>query len=209
MFTDRVDAGRQLAVALGKLDAAASVVLALPRGGVPVAAEIAKASGAPLDLVLVRKVGLPQQPELAVGAIAEGAASSLLLNDEVCRLGGLDRAAVERLAEPEREELKRRSRVYMAGRPHLDLVGKTAVLVDDGLATGASMRVAIEAVRSRNPSHVVVAVPVASPDVAAEIGKLVDRIVCLETPVPFMAIGEHYRDFSQLEDEEVIEALGR
>ena len=209
MFTDRVDAGRQLAVALGKLDAAASVVLALPRGGVPVAAEIARASGAPLDLVLVRKVGLPQQPELAVGAIAEGAASSLVLNDEVCRLGGLDRAAVERLAEPEREELKRRSRVYMAGRPHLDLVGKTAVLVDDGLATGASMRVAIEAVRSRNPSHVVVAVPVASPDVAAEIGKLVDRIVCLETPVPFMAIGEHYRDFSQLEDEEVIEALGR
>ena len=206
-FRDRSDAGRRLAHALGRLDGAKTVVLALPRGGVPVAVEIARANGAPLDLVLVRKIGRPEQPELAVGAIAEGTAASLFVNEELCRSVGLDRTEVEKLATAERAELQRRLSVHMAGRPHLDLAGKTAVLVDDGLATGASMRVAIDAVRSRRPAGIIVAVPVAPTEVVAELEPLVDRLVCLETPRPFMAIGEHYESFRQLEDAEVVDAL--
>ncbi|MDR3472073.1 MAG: phosphoribosyltransferase family protein [Devosia sp.] len=207
MFENRIDAGRRLAERLGPLDPKTTVVLALPRGGVPVAAEIARATGAPLDLVLVRKVGLPTQPELAIAAIAEGAASSLLLNADLCSAFGLKRADVERLAKPEREELERRRVVYLGKRPHIDLASKTAVLVDDGLATGASMRVAIRAVRERNPAHIIVAVPVAPRDVAAQLREEVDEVICLETPTPFIAIGEHYRAFPQLEDAEVIAAL--
>ncbi len=199
---DRRAAGRALAEALDRYAGRKDViVLALPRGGVPVAAEIARGLDVPLDVMLVRKLGAPWQPELAMGAIASGGVR--VMNDEVVRGMGISPEAIEQVAQEELKELERRERAYRGNRPWPDLTDKTVILVDDGLATGATMHAAIDAVRAQNPAQIVVAVPVAPPDTVRALEPLVDEVVCLFQPEPFMAIGQWYQDFSQLTDAEV------
>jgi putative phosphoribosyl transferase len=211
MFADRTAAGRQLAARLTHLKGRKrSVVLALPRGGVAVAAEIARALEAPLDLVLVRKIGAPGQRELAIGAVAEGEPPEVLLDTGA--IGCLDVAKAYIDAETERQvrEIARRRGVYRraaSGSMPAPIDGRTVVVVDDGLATGSTMRAALHAVRRRNPARVVLAVPVAPADTLEALRPEVDEIVCLETPDPFLAIGLHYADFHQLDDTEVIGLL--
>jgi predicted phosphoribosyltransferase len=208
LFRDRAEAGRVLA---GKLQAYAGrpdvVVLALPRGGVPVAFEVAQALGAPLDLFLVRKLGLPGHEELAMGAIATGGVR--VLNDEVVRLLRVPPEVIDIVAAEEQQELQRREREYRGDRPPLDVRGRTVILVDDGLATGSTMRAAVAALHRLQPSRVVVAVPVAAPETCEEFRSEVDDIVCAQTPEPFRAVGLWYQDFSQTSDEEVRELLQR
>ncbi len=205
-FDDRRAAGRQLASAVGRLRLRPPlVVLGLPRGGVPVAFEVARALRAPLDVMLVRKVGMPGHPELALGAIATGGVTVR----QPLGYDGFDSDAQEfaTLAESERGELGRREQVYRAGRPPLELTGKTVVLVDDGLATGATMLAAVRAARKAGATAVVVAAPVASDESAALIGAECDEIVILRIPPLLRAVGESYVDFGQVEDNEVCELL--
>ncbi|MDT7789573.1 MAG: hypothetical protein QOF58_7992, partial [Pseudonocardiales bacterium] len=206
VFRDRRDAGRVLARMLegyrGRDDV---VVLALPRGGVPVAYEVATALGAPLDVFVVRKLGVPGHEEVAMGAIATGGVT--VLNDDVIRGLGISPEAVQQMAEREGRELLRRERAYREGRRPPDLSGKTIILVDDGLATGASVRAAIRAVRQHRPARIVVAVPAAPAPTCGELADLVDDVVCASTPTPFVAVGESYWDFTQTTDEEVRELL--
>jgi uncharacterized protein (TIGR00369 family) len=204
-FRDRSDAGRQLASRLLPLRGKDVVVLALPRGGVPVAAEVAKALDAALDVVLVRKLGVPAQPELGMGAIGEG--DTRVINAEVVRYAGVsaaDIAAVERL---ERAELERRIMRYRGGAPSEPLAGRIAVLVDDGIATGSTARAACQVVRVLGAARVVLAVPVAPPSASAALVGDADEVICLEAPDRFLAIGEWYEDFSQTSDEEVVALL--
>jgi predicted phosphoribosyltransferase len=206
-FADRRAAGRQLAAAVARLRLQAPVVvLGLPRGGVPVAVEVAQVLRAPLDVMLVRKVGMPGQPELALGAVATGAVTVR----EPLDYGGLEPGTQEfaALAERERRELVRREQLYRAGRPPLELAGKTVVLVDDGLATGATMLAAVRAARKAGAATVVAAAPVASDEAAARIGAECEQLVILEIPSSLHAIGEWYLDFGQVEDSEVCELLG-
>jgi len=207
-FRDRAHAGRVLARALlayaGRDDV---VVLALPRGGVPVAAELARALGAQLDVFVVRKLGLPGHEELAMGAVAPGGV--LILDDRLVRGLGIPDEVLQETVEKELRELERREAAYRAGRPPLDLEGKTVILVDDGLATGATMRAAALALRKYRPARVVVAVPVASAETCDEFRADVDEIVCALTPSPFHAVGLWYDDFSQTSDEEVRDLLLR
>jgi predicted phosphoribosyltransferase len=208
MYADRADAGRALANALAHLRAAPdAIVLGLPRGGVPVAYEVARALGLPLDVLVVRKLGLPQQPELAMGAIASGGA--VVVNDEVVRYLGSRREAFEAVRAREQVELERRERDYRGARPPLELAGRTAILVDDGLATGATMEAAVRALRSLGARRVVVAVPVASQEAVERIEALADEVVCLATPPFFSAVGQWYADFGQTEDAEVRDLLAR
>lgn len=205
-FRDRADAGRVLARELARYRADPQVVvLALPRGGVPVGFELAQALGAPLDVFVVRKLGAPGQPELAVGAIASG--GTLVVNEQVVRELGIARVAVERRAAAEREELARQERTYRDGHPAIDVEGRTVVLVDDGLATGASMRAAVLALRERHPRRIVVAVPVAAREICADLRRVADEVVCASTPDPFLAVGAWYEDFAQTTDDEVRELL--
>ena len=201
-FLDRADAGRHLAP---KLNAYANrddvIVLALPRGGVPVGAEVAAALAAPLDVFLVRKLGVPGQPELAMGAIASGGVR--VLNEDVLEQVRPPAAALERVAAAEAAELDRRERAYRGGRPPADVRGKTVILVDDGLATGASMRAAVAAVRKLDPARVVVAVPVGATETCADLRAEADEVVCLQTPAPFYAVGQWYVDFGETSDDEV------
>ena len=203
---NRQTAGQVLAEALksqaGRDDV---IVLALPRGGVPVAAEIARALDAPLDVMLVRKLGVPGYPELAMGAIASGGVR--VMNDEVVRYSGAGEADIEAVVEAEGRELARRERVYRGDRPWPDLKGRCVILVDDGLATGATMHAAIDAVRAQQPGRIVVAVPVAPPDTVRALEPLVDEVVCPLQPESFMAIGQWYRDFTQTSDAEVLGLL--
>ncbi|HET7453499.1 MAG TPA: phosphoribosyltransferase family protein [Thermoanaerobaculia bacterium] len=202
MFIDRKDAGRALAEKLSRYAGRADVVvLGLPRGGVPVAAEVARALAAPLDVFVVRKIGLPGNPELAMGAIASGGVT-VLSTDLIARLR-VPPAAVEETIAREREELARRERSYRGGRGAPDLAGRTVLLVDDGLATGATMRAAVASVRKLRPRAIVVAVPVASPSACADAAAEADACVCLATPPDFTAVGEWYVDFGQTTDEEV------
>ena len=205
-FRDRAHAGRVLARALlayaGRDDV---VVLALPRGGVPVAAELARALGAQLDVFVVRKLGLPGHEELAMGAVAPGGVR--VLDDRLVRGLGIPDEVLQETVEKELRELERREAAYRAGRPSLDMEGKTVILVDDGLATGATMRAAALALRKVKPARVVVAVPVASAETCDEFRADVDEIVCALTPSPFHAVGLWYDDFSQTSDEEVRELL--
>ncbi|TXS24222.1 phosphoribosyltransferase family protein [Streptomyces sp. gb1(2016)] len=207
LFTDRTDAGRQLAEALRHLERRDPVVLGLPRGGVPVAYEVARALGAPLDVIVVRKLGVPYRPELGFGAIGEGGAR--VISDEIVRHAGVREKDLEAVERAEEAELLRRAQTYREGRPRLPLEGRTVVVVDDGIATGATARAACQVVRAQGASHVVLAVPVASPDVAARLREDVDEVVCLSTPHLFSAVGEWYRDFSQTSDEEVVSLLAR
>ena len=204
-YRDRAEAGRYLATEL--MDYANRndvIVLGLPRGGVPVAFEVARALGAPLDVFLVRKLGLPGHEELAIGAIASGGVR--ILNEAVLRQIPLDEAEIDAIAAREQAELDRREKLYRGGRPPLDPRDRVVILVDDGLATGASMRAAVEAVRRMGPKRVVVAVPVAARETCEDLGREVDELVCPVTPEPFYAVGLWYDDFSQTTDEEV-EAL--
>ncbi len=204
---DRRTAGKTLANSLqhyaGRDDL---VVLALPRGGVPVAAEIARALKAPLDVMLVRKLGLPGHPELAMGAIASGGAR--VMNEDVVRHSGVSPEAIEAVVDAESRELQRREHAYRGNRPWPDLKGRCVILVDDGLATGATMRAAIEALRTQEPERIVVAVPVAPPETVRELEKIVDELICPLQPESFMAIGQWYGDFHQVPDAEVVKLLG-
>ncbi|MCL4764613.1 MAG: phosphoribosyltransferase [Hyphomicrobiaceae bacterium] len=206
-FRDRRSAGKALAQRLVDLELADPVVLAMPRGGVPVAVEIARALDAPLDLVLVRKIGVPYQPELAVAAIVDGSAPEIVVNDDVARLAGVDRSYIDEQAREELAEIERRRHAYLAGRPRVALEGRTLVLVDDGIATGASIRAALAALKRKAPRKLILAVPVAPAETVASFSEQVDEVVCLSTPEPFLAIGIHYRDFHQVPDDEVVRLM--
>jgi len=203
MFGDRREAGQKLAGRLRALGLHDPVVLALPRGGVPIGTEVARALKAPLDLVIVRKVGAPGNAELAVAAIVDGNPPEVVLNREIVEAYGLDDITLGVMADRERPEMERRRHVCRAGRPPLPVAGKTSILVDDGAATGTAMKVAIRALKRHSPREIVVALPVAPPEAVAELGREADRIVCLSEPSRFHALGYHYRDFPQLADEEV------
>jgi putative phosphoribosyl transferase len=209
MLADRQEAGRRLAEKLVALVTAETVVIALPRGGVPVAFEVARVFHLPLDLMPVRKVGLPGHDELAVAAISGRDGAVMVVNDEIAAAAKLRREDIQRLAEPERKELRRRVALYQGGRPAADLEGKTVIVVDDGMATGATMKAALTAVRAAQPARVILAVPVAPEDMLAEMQPLADTIVCLENPHPFIAVGAHYRSFGQVDDASVIALLDR
>ena len=203
MFPDRREAGRRLARRLGHLRSADPLVLALPRGGVPVGLEIATALEAPLDLVLVRKLGVPWQPELALGAVVDGAAPHTVLNDSVVRATRITPAEIEAIARSERAEIERRRRLWLSDRARAPVKGRSAILVDDGVATGASVRAALEALRLQAPKRIVVAMPVAPRDTARELERECDEAVFLLTPEDFFALGQFYEDFHQLTDDEV------
>ena len=207
MFRDRNDAGRQLAGRLTSFRGGDPVVLALPRGGVPIGAEIARAIDAPLDIVLVRKIGVPFQPELALGAIVDGEEPELLIDDQLMTLLAIPQRYVEEQRRRQLKEIERRRRLYLAGRPPVAVAGRTAIVVDDGIATGYTVRAALRAIRRRGPRHLVLAVPVAPPETVASLAAEVDEIVCLSTPDHFGAIGQFYADFRQIEDAEVIVLL--
>jgi predicted phosphoribosyltransferase len=208
IYRDRTEAGRRLAARLtdyaGRHDV---LVLALPRGGVPVAYEVARALQAPLDIFLVRKLGLPGHEELAMGAIATGGVR--VLNEDVVRHLRVPGEVIDAVAMEEQRELERRERAYRGDRPAPDVKGKIVILVDDGLATGSTMRAAAAALRQQQPARIVVAVPVSAPQTCDEYRMGVDEIVCAVTPEPFQAVGLWYEDFSQTSDEEVRELLAR
>jgi predicted phosphoribosyltransferase len=207
-FHDRVEAGRLLAeaVAAHLRDRTNLIVLALPRGGVPVGYEVARALGAPLDVFIVRKLGVPRHEELAMGAIASGGVR--VMNEDVLRHVPVPAGEIEAVAAREQAELLRREKSYRGSKPPLDVRGKTVVVVDDGLATGSTMRAAVRALRAMDAGSIVVAVPVAARETCDDLRAEVDDIVCLRTPEPFQAVGLWYEDFSQTSDEEVHELLG-
>ena len=208
LFRDRREAGRLLAA---KLTAYANrpdvIVLALPRGGVPVADEVARALGAPLDVFVVRKQGVPGSEDLAMGAVATGGVR--VLNDQLVNRLGIPDHLIDAVAVREGQELARRERLYRGGRPLLDVRDRTVILVDDGLATGATMHAAIAALRQLHPARIVVAVPTASPETCEEMRAEVDDVICAITPEPFQAVGRWYQDFAQTTDEEVQDLLTR
>jgi predicted phosphoribosyltransferase len=208
IFRDRFEAGRVLAERLSAYaDRPDVVVLALPRGGVPVAYEVAKALHASLDVFLVRKLGVPGREELAMGAIASGGV--YVLNEEAVQALGIPDEVIQQVALEEQRELERRERVYRGDRPHPDVRGKIVILVDDGLATGSTMRAAVAALRRQGPAKILVAVPVGSPETCSELQAVADEAICARTPEPFYAVGLWYEDFSQTTDEEVRELLQR
>jgi putative phosphoribosyl transferase len=207
-FPDRSDAGRRLATLLTRYANRGDVtVLALPRGGVPVAYQVASALHAPLDVFLVRKLGVPGHSELAMGAIASGGVR--VLSDDIISQLGIPEAAIEEVTARERIELDRRDRMYRGDRPAANLEGRTVILVDDGLATGATMEAAILAARQAKPAGVVVAAPVGAADTCQRLGAVADDVVCVATPEPFQAVGLWYERFDQTSDEEVIDLLRR
>lgn len=202
MFSDRREAGRALArLLLRREDLEDPVVLALPRGGVPVGAEIARALDAPLDVLLVRKLGFPRQPELAMGAVASGGVQ--VMNPDVVGALPIPDELLQEVVERETRELERRERVYRGDRPVAEVRGRTAIVVDDGVATGSSMLAAIRALRVREPERIVVAVPVVPPDTVERLEREADTVIAVATPDPFLAISVWYGDFPQLADEEV------
>ncbi|MFB7598481.1 phosphoribosyltransferase family protein [Streptomyces sp. NPDC056160] len=207
LFTDRIEAGRRLGARLGHLAGQDLVVLGLPRGGVPVAAAVAAALDAPLDLCLVRKLGVPAQPELAMGAIGEDGVR--VVDDSVVRQAHVPPDALERVEERERRELLRRAARYRGDRPPVAVAGRTAVVVDDGVATGSTARAACRTVRARGAARTVLAVPVAPPDWTRRLAGEADELVSLETPLGFFAVGQFYGDFAQLDDEDVVACLRR
>lgn len=206
-YLDRRDAGGHLVPLLGKWKNAGAVVFALPRGGVPVAAEIARALHAPLDLLYVRKIGAPLEPELALGAIVDGGDPDIVLNDAVIARLGVSPGVVNEIAARELQEVERRRKRYGAGAKALTPTGRPAIVVDDGLATGASMRAAVKALRRRGATHVVVAVPVAPPDAVADLEADGAEVVCPLVTDRFFGVGAFYRDFRQLNDEDVSAVL--
>jgi putative phosphoribosyl transferase len=208
-FKDRSEAGRKLAKALAAYKDQHPVILALPRGGVPVAAEVATTLHAPLDLILVRKIGVPIQPELAMGAVVDGGAPIIVRNEDVIQLAGIDEAEFKAICDSELGEIERRRQRYLGSRERIDVAGRTAIVIDDGIATGATTRAALRATRMRSPKKLVLAVPVAPTDNLAALRRDADEVICLEDYEFFVAIGAYYANFDQVADEEVIEALKR
>lgn len=208
-FTNRSDAGRKLAHALAGYKGQHPVVLALPRGGVPVASEVAAALEAPLDLILVRKIGVPIQPELAMGAVVDGSAPLVVRNEDVIRLTGIDESEFKLVCDRELAEIERRRQRYVGDRERVEVAGRTAIVIDDGIATGATTRAALRATRQRNPKKLVLAVPVAPTDSLVAMRQEADEVVCLEDYEAFGAIGFYYSDFRQISDDEVVETLRR
>jgi putative phosphoribosyl transferase len=207
MFKNRKDAGRKLAARLLKYKDEHPVVLALPRGGVPVAYEVAMALKAPLDVVVVRKLGAPGQPELGIGAVVDGDHPLSVLNEEVLRLLNVSDDYVNREVALELQEIQRRQESYRRGRSSERIEGRTAIVIDDGIATGGSVRAALRGVRRSNPMRLILAVPVAPPETAESLQPEVDELVCLSMPVFFHAVGQFYEDFRQTTDEEVVQLL--
>ncbi len=208
-FRNRIDAGRKLAKALSDYKEQQAVILALPRGGVLIAAEIAAAFNAPLDLVLVRKIGVPFQPELAMGAVVDGGTPIIVRNDDVIESAQIDEATFKAICAKELTEIERRRQRYLGDRERAEISAHIAIVVDDGIATGATTRAALRATRLRNPSKLVLAVPVAPTHTLAHLRDEADDIVCLEDHEFFDAIGAYYADFSQVSDEMVVEVLSR
>jgi predicted phosphoribosyltransferase len=208
-FQDRSDAGRKLAKALSSYKGRNATILALPRGGVPVAAEVAAALNVPLDLILVRKIGVLAQPELAMGAVVDGAAPIVVRNEEVIELSGTTSDEFDAACASELVEIERRRKLYIGDRARAEITGQVVIVIDDGIATGATTRAALQAIRKRKPKELVLAVPVAPPDTIAKLRREVDALICLETPELFGAIGYFYRDFRQVSDQEVAEILKR
>jgi putative phosphoribosyl transferase len=207
MFKNRQDAGRRLAARLLKYKDERPVVLALPRGGVPVAYEVATTLNAPFDVVVVRKLGAPGEPELGIGAVVDGEHPQSVLNEEVVRLLGVSDDYVNREVARELREIRRRQESYRSGRSPEGIEGRTAIVIDDGIATGGSVRAALRGVRRSNPRRLILAVPVAPPETVESLQPEVDDLVCLSMPVFFHAVGQFYEDFRQTTDEEVVELL--
>jgi putative phosphoribosyl transferase len=207
VFSDRSQAGRLLAEEVRALKLVDPVVLALPRGGVPVAVEVARTLRAPLDLLLVRKIGAPAQRELAVAAVAEGPQAEVVIDHAILRMTGATEEYVNRQAKEELREIARRRAVYLHGRPPLDIEGKTVVVVDDGIATGTTLRAALQVLRRRRPARLVLAVPVAPSEVVTRLRANVDDLICLSQPPYFHSVGAHYADFHQVSDDEVVRVL--
>lgn len=206
-FKDRTDAGRQLAKALERYRNKKPVILALPRGGVPVGAEVAIALDAPLDLILVRKIGVPFDPELAMGAVVDGTAPLIVRNDDVILMAGVKDADFKAVCASELAEIERRRCRYLGKRERIDVTGRIAIVVDDGIATGATTRAALQATRMRKPKKLVLAVPVGPTETIAALRRDADEVICLEDYERFGAIGFYYGDFNQVSDEEVIRLL--
>ncbi|WP_284615079.1 phosphoribosyltransferase [Aquabacterium humicola] len=207
-FANRAEAGRLLAERVAAVALRAPpVVLALPRGGVPVGAAVARRLQAPLDLLLVRKIGVPWQPELALAAVVEGDPPDLVIDEPVQRAVDVGRDYIELKMAAALQEIARRRALYLRGRAAVPIEGRCAIVVDDGIATGTTVRAALRALKRRRPAQLLLAVPVAPPDTVAALRDEVDELICLAQPVPFVAIGEHYRDFHQIEDDEVLAAL--
>lgn len=209
MFADRVDAGRQLAAELLRLKDERPILLALPRGGVPVAFEVAAQLDAPLALVFVRKLGAPFQPEFAVGAVADGAEPVIVLHKPTLAMLGLTRKALQPAIDRDLEEIRRRRKMYGPEAVPEELEGRTVILIDDGIATGATMEAAIEWVRRRHPGRVVIAIPIGSPTTLATLGEKVDEVVCVERSEWFSSVGSAYRNFAQVDDATVTDLLRR
>lgn len=207
-FNDRTDAGKRLVERLSKYANREDVlILALPRGGVPVAFEVAKELNVKMDVFIVRKLGVPGNEELAMGAVASG--NIRVLNEDVIRSFHIPQRIIDEVTANELKELERRERIYRGSLPMPKISGLTVILIDDGLATGATMRAAVAAVKTKNPAKVIIAVPVAAPDTCSAFGNEVDEVICVATPEPFYGVGAWYEDFSQTTDKEVIELLDR
>ncbi|SEQ48674.1 phosphoribosyltransferase [Thalassovita taeanensis] len=206
-FVNRTEAGKALAAELVRKGYGDPVILALPRGGVPVAIEVVRALRAPMDLVMVRKIGVPTQPELAVAAIVNGDHPQLAINEAVAEHAELSHDDIDRMAQTKLVEIRRRRDLYLKGRGSIPIEGRTAIVVDDGIATGATMRASLKAVRLRKPAKLVLAVPVAAPDTLEEFRSEVDEIVCLLKPQRLIAVGAHYVDFGQTSDEDVVRLM--
>jgi putative phosphoribosyl transferase len=209
MFEDRADAGRRLATRLEAYRAERPIVLGLPRGGVVVANEIARALGAPLDVLVTRKVGAPGRPEFGIGAVVDGEHPEAIVDDRAVRTIGVSAAYLEAEIARQLAEVRRRNTLLRGGRPRLDLRDRTVIVVDDGIATGGTVRAALQSVRRAHPRRVVLAVPVAPPGAISALRTEADAVVCLETPRHFHAVGQFYRDFRQTTDDEVIDLLAR
>lgn len=209
LFADRKDAGRKLAAALANFQGQDCLVLALPRGGVPVAAEVALALHAPLDILLVRKIGAPHQPEFAIGAVIDGGDPVIVRNPELIRLSGTTEKQFEMICSQQLNEIERRRNLYLRGYRPMSPTDRVAIIIDDGIATGATMRAALQATRMRHPKELVLATPVAAPDTLESLRGEVDEVVCLESPENFGAVGRFYADFEQTTDEEVVATLAR
>lgn len=206
-FASREDAGRRLALRLKTLKLENPVVLALPRGGVPVAAAVARELNAPLDLILVRKIGVPSQPELAAAAIVDGERPDLVLNAGVMQALGLTMADIDGAVQVQLTEIERRRKLYIGARTPVPVMGRPAIVVDDGIATGTTAKAALQALRRRGPKTLILAVPVAAPDSLLELEAHADQVIALESPANFQSIGQFYADFHQLDDQEVVEQL--
>jgi len=208
-FKDRADAGRKLASALSHYRDTSPIIMALPRGGVAVAAQVAKALDAPLDVVLVRKIGVPMQPELAMGAVVDGGAPLVVRNEDVIKFTDVTETEFQDVCDRELAEIERRRKRYVGARPAPELAGRVVIVIDDGIATGATTRAALRAIRGRQPKELILAVPVAPTDTLAELRAEADTIICLEDHRAFGALGNFYADFRQLTDQDVTDTLAR